>query len=474
MEYAELRKQYPEFIYEGYWIEETPSQIRITYDFAITGMAAHFHPAWSWDCCNALHFDASSPVVRKLVFSLGMTELISYWKCACPPRVLVRAGELDEAQLAWWKKLYFNGLGEFFYTNGLTPDIDGFMELVCEPKAEYCDAAYGGKAEEPVFYRERVLEGALIPVGGGKDSVVTMDLLKHCTGNAAYCINSRGATEGCIRMAGYEGENVVNVHRTLDAYLLQLNREGYLNGHTPFSAIVAFSSVLTAYIYGKKYVVLSNESSANESTVRNSHVNHQYSKSFEFERDFYHYMTEYIAAGVHYFSMLRPLSEYQIARLFADCTPFHSVFKSCNAGSKQDIWCCHCPKCMFVFMILSPFLSIQALTDIFGENMLENPAMRATMQELTGVVENKPFECVGSRDEVNAAVCRCIRRLNAAGEALPLLYEEYYHSPLYRQYEHASDYYEKYYDSAHLIPPELEVLLKERLRAVCWDTWENE
>lgn len=466
MEYAELREKYPEFVYEGYQIEETPQQIRITYDFSISGMAAHFHPSWSWDRCAALHFDAASPIIRKLIFSLGMTELISYWKCACPPRVVIRAGELDKEQLEWWKKLYFNGLGEFFYINGLTPEIDGFMELVCEPAAEYCDAPYGKTAEEPEFYQARVLEGALIPVGGGKDSVVTMDLLKNYAGTASYCINSRGATDACIRIAGYRGYNAVNVHRTLDPYLLQLNHEGYLNGHTPFSAIVAFSSVLTAYLYGKKYVVLSNESSANESTVRDSYVNHQYSKSFEFERDFHDYCAKYIASGVHYFSMLRPLSEYQIARLFADCRQYHAVFKSCNAGSRQDIWCCHCPKCMFVFMILSPFLSMQELTDIFGENMLENPAMRTTMQELTGVAENKPFECVGSRDEVNAAVCRSIQKIKAAGGTLPLLYEEYFHSPLYSQYENAAEYYETYYDGGHLIPPELERLLKERLASL--------
>ena len=67
--------------------------------------------------------------------------------------------------------------------------------------------------------------------------------------------------------------------------MLQLNSEGYINGHTPFSAIVAFSSVLTAALNGQKYITLSNENSANESTVKDSKVNHQYSKSYEFELD---------------------------------------------------------------------------------------------------------------------------------------------------------------------------------------------
>ena len=187
--------------------------------------------------------------------------------------------------------------------------------------------------------------------------------------------------------------------------MLELNQEGYLNGHTPFSALVAFSSLITAYLHNLKYIALSNEASANESTVAGSTVNHQYSKSFKFEQDFHNYEKEYIQSGIYYLSMLRPLSEFQIAEYFSRHPAYHEVFRSCNVGSKQDIWCGHCPKCLFVFLILSPFLSHSRLTEIFSTDMLEDRSMLEDFQKLTGLTEEKPFECVGSRDEVNAASC---------------------------------------------------------------------
>ncbi|MEI3199844.1 MAG: hypothetical protein V8S12_05515 [Lachnospiraceae bacterium] len=132
--------------------------------------------------------------------------------------------------------------------------------------------------------------------------------------------------------------------------------------------------------------------------MKGSTVNHRYSKSFEFESDFHNYEKKWLHSGTYYFSMLRPLSEFQIAKYFAKCTQYHRIFRSCNAGSKEDIWCGHCPKCLFVYLILSPFLSTDALREIFGRDMLEDPEMIQTLEQLAGVQEEKPFECVGSRN----------------------------------------------------------------------------
>ena len=231
--------------------------------------------------------------------------------------------------------------------------------------------------------------------------------------------------------------------------MLALNKEGYLNGHTPFSAIVAFSSVITAYVNNLKYVVLSNESSANESTVAGSTVNHQYSKSFEFEQDFNRYEKEYLRSGVYYFSLLRPLSEYQIASYFARLKQYHSVFRSCNKGSHTNVWCADCSKCLFVYLILSPFLSFEELEAIFGRNMGDDENLIPTFNQLIGhESDEKPFECVGSRDEVNFAICEAIRK----NETLPRLFEYYKTTPLYNEYFTKENPYPKFYDKANLIP----------------------
>ena len=200
-----------------------------------------------------------------------------------------------------------------------------------------------------------------------------------------------------------------------------------------FSSIVAFSAEITAYLNGLKYIVLSNESSANESTVVGQDVNHQYSKSFEFEQDFHSYEEKYLSTGQYYFSFLRPLAEFQIAKMFVSHRKYLPIFRSCNLGSKvsPDIWCGECPKCLFVCLILSPFLSLAELNDIFGRDMLNDEKMKEYFIELIGQSEHKPFECVGSIDEVNLAVSLAVRRLEQEGEKLPMLFEEYKARRLY-------------------------------------------
>ena len=107
-----LREKYPEFIYHSYNITDEGFSFR----FTIGGY--EFLPEWKW---NGLKIPEGMPreLIEYVIFSIGMTELVSYWKCACPPLVRVKCGALDEEQKRWWKKLYFGGLGEFFYRNGI-------------------------------------------------------------------------------------------------------------------------------------------------------------------------------------------------------------------------------------------------------------------------------------------------------------------------------------------------------------------
>lgn len=450
MTYDECRKQFPEFIYEQAEAVETADRLDLTYTFTIPGLKT-FRPAWSIPKNPQFPGRAlDHVVVQRLIFSIGMVELISYWKITCSPTVRIRAGALDAESAAWWKKQYYYGLGEFFYVNSIQAIESDFMTIVSE-----------GRQPEGEWYALS-LEGCLIPIGGGKDSAVTLELLRgNRASNACFIINPRGATLDTARVAGYDGQSVLALSRTLDPGMLELNRQGYLNGHTPFSALVAFSSVLTAYLNGKRYVVLSNESSANESTVQGSEVNHQYSKSVQFEEDFIRYEQRYIGSGVSYFSLLRPWSEYQIARYFSRLKPYHAIFRSCNAGSKQDIWCGNCPKCLFVYLILSPFLTTDELIAIFGRNLLEEASLLPLLEKLTGLQPEKPFECVGSREEVNTAICQTIARMQREGEPIPLLLREYMNQPLYEDMRRRKNPYDKFFESRHFLPAEFEKLLHE-------------
>ena len=336
------------------------------------------------------------------------------------------------------------------------------MEMVC---------ALGEEVKEPHDYAKKQdttgsEKGVLVPVGGGKDSAVTLELLKSADVPVfAYIINPRGATIHTTESADLDADHVISVHRTLDKRMLQLNKEGFLNGHTPFSALVAFSTVIAARMAGLSYIALSNESSANESTVQGSTVNHQYSKSFKFETDFHRYQTDYLPGSAYYFSMLRPLSEFQIAKYFAKQKQYHAIFRSCNAGSKTDSWCGHCPKCLFVYFILSPFLSREEVKEIFGTDMLEDETMQSTMEQLVGIQEEKPFECVGSRDEINTALVMTIDRLEKDGEKLPYLLKYYKTTGLYEEYKVKGDHFSGYFDEQNLVPTAWEKLVRKNCKS---------
>lgn len=305
--------------------------------------------------------------------------------------------------------------------------------------------------------------GAIIPVGGGKDSTVTLELLKeHKENNYCLIIGSKEPSMKCAQIAGYEDDEIIEISRTIDENIKRINSEGYLNGHTPFSAMLAFLSYLVAYLTGRKYIALSNESSANESNIDGEKINHQYSKSFEFEQDFREYVSKYLSDEVQYFSMLRPINELQIGMLFSRNEKYHKVFRSCNVGSKQIPWkwCCDCPKCLFVYCILSPFLYKEKLVNIFEEDMFENRELLNTFIELCGYGKNKPFECVGTYEEINFAISKTIVQLEERKQKLPYMLEYYRNN--YKLTDMNNKLIKQYNDENNL-PKEFADILKEQI-----------
>ncbi len=452
--YEKCRVDYPTFTYQGYHYSLDESGVNISYDFSIDNLS-EFHPTWCIPRITHIE-EVDEELLDEMIFSLGMVELVSYWKITCAPTVIIKDRLLTAEQISWWKKLYFNGLGEFYYTNDIKEEFDDFMEIICDSSKKSRDVSPAAATLISSGSKPRVM----IPVGGGKDSVVSIELLKDKCQCMPYIINSRGATEETV-VAAQLKEQTIYARRTLDKNMLDLNKEGYLNGHTPFSALVAFSSIIAGYLNNLNFVALSNESSANESTVADSYVNHQYSKSYEFEADFRHYERTFIGSGVFYFSFLRPLSELQIAMLFSRFKKYHGLFKSCNVGSKQDIWCGHCPKCLFVYIILSPFLSLEELDGIFGKRLFEDETLMEDFDKLCGILPEKPFECVGSRDEVNAAVTETISKYATAQMQLPVLLQHYQDSPVVPGV--AFENYRKQFSPEHALNDYFENIIKDAL-----------
>jgi UDP-N-acetyl-alpha-D-muramoyl-L-alanyl-L-glutamate epimerase len=394
--FENLRSEFPCFTYNNYHFEVIGNIIEMNFDFRI-GNSIRFNPKMKLKLNNYNTGNIKEEEMEGLVFHIGLIELISYWKSTCSQNILLKNFSLNAEQQSWWKKLYWKGLGEFFYQNSINISKNSFINFFFDENA---------KPAGELFYKHiEDSDKVIVPVGGGKDSVVTLESLKKEKEIIPFIINPRGATLDCARIAGFENiDNIVILEREIDKKLLELNDLGFLNGHTPFSAMLAFYTLLVSYGTNVREIALSNESSANEPTIPGTDINHQYSKSIEFEEDFRQYVNDNMNGCAHYYSYLRPFSELEIAKKFAGYPAYFNVFKSCNAGSKENSWCCRCSKCLFAYIILSPFIEDEKMISIFGEDLLDKKEMVQYFDELTGIAENKPFECVGTVEEVNRAI----------------------------------------------------------------------
>jgi hypothetical protein len=342
---------------------------------------------------------------------------------------VVHAAVLNDEQTAWWLDLLRRGMGEFFYVNKLDWRAPDFVSIT-NPASVRERAAVAIPAALPESRVPSPEPRDLVLASGGKDTVVTLELLREA-GRPFDCmlLNPTKAALAVVAEAGKDnkGRHPIIVRRTIDAKLLELNQQGYLNGHTPFSALLAFLATAVAALFGHGRVIVSNERSAEEPGVEylGHPINHQYSKTFEFEGKFREYAAKYLpvssahAGHVEYVSLLRPLYELQIAERFARYPQYFQHFRSCNRGQADNSWCGRCPKCLFVYVVLGPFLDHGQLISIFGTDLGANPDNAEILRTLLGMDRAKPFECVGTREETVAALFLTVKHFRDQGIALP-------------------------------------------------------
>jgi len=343
----------------------------------------------------------------RLVFLLSG---VSYYKTAAPPVIDYGATMLTEAEEAFLREFYLQGLAEFAYRNNL--DLTA-LHLQAERGPDQPSAP-----RTPPGPRR-----ALVPFGGGIDSIVTVEQVRR-QADAALFVVSRPADrfDAIEQPAAVTGLPVVRAEREIDPQLLRSAELGFLNGHVPVTGILSAIAVLAAVLTGRDAVVMSNEWSASIPTLEfGGHpVNHQYSKSEEFEAAFRDVLADQgsgVARLPEYFSWLRDRTELWVGREFAALTRYHDSFRSCNKAFYTErarrfaYWCGRCDKCCFIDLILAPFLPAETLRRIFavaGEP-LDDPGLAAKFRSLLGAGA-KPFECVGEVTECRAAVLLAARR----------------------------------------------------------------
>lgn len=335
---------------------------------------------------------AESSALEKTLNALHLAAGISYYKTFCPSEIRIDYRELHTADAEFFTKFYLMGLGEFAVEN----DLD-LQKVIHFPATA---------PHSPTAAPLSLPPSNVVPIGGGKDSLVSLEIIKKAKQPfRPLAVNAGRPILEVINSAGCS--EPILIRRTLDPALFALNKHGAYNGHVPITGILSFIMAFASILYGYDTVIMSNEQSANEGNMTwgGLDINHQYSKSLEFEQDFKRYMTGHVLKNFTYFSLLRPLSESGIAALFAQQKKYFPTFKSCNrnfhidAGERKYGWCCDCPKCRFVYLALAPFIGKTDMVDIFGTDMLDDAAQETGFRELCGLEGHKPFECVGEIEE---------------------------------------------------------------------------
>jgi UDP-N-acetyl-alpha-D-muramoyl-L-alanyl-L-glutamate epimerase len=465
MTLAEFRQQHPRFIYDSFQTELTLAGLKITHHFQIEPNIK-FYPTVTIEGTTSKQWEAIPQKLRDdWVFHLGLAEIPSYWKATASPEIIIKAGYLNPDQIAWWHNLLIKGMGEYFYVNQIDFTRENFINWqVVTPKPPSTS-----NLDYPPTQ-----SSYLVPIGGGKDSTLTLCLFdQKQLDYDVFLLNPTPAMKQIAQIA--HPQQTIIAKRIIDSRLLELNKRGYLNGHTPFSAYLGFLGRFVGFIFGHQSVVISNERSSNEGNTlfHDITINHQYSKTYEFEQGFDQYLKKNGLISPHqtapaYFSLLRPLYELQISQLFLAYSQFDqysAIFRSCNRGQKTNTWCGECPKCLFAFISFYPFLATKKLVKIFGQNLFTKKSLLDEALALMGNTKAKPFDCVGTHEESLAAFYLCIKKARSNQADLPALLQLVWDQVLSKQHnlEQRSQQILHGWNQDHQVPNKLEAMIKDAI-----------
>ena len=349
--------------------------------------------------------------VQRALQLLHLIAGVSYYKAGVPAQVSIDSYAIDADTAALVETVYLNGLGEFAYRNGL--NLRGRFKLPVNESLSLRERGWGQGSKAPDL---NLSHHALVAIGGGKDSLVSIEALR--TAGVAETVTWIGGSQLIRACAERTGLPMLNIGRTLAPELFELNRQGAWNGHIPVTAVNSAIMVLAALVQGVDQVAFSNERSASYGSqiAGTGEVNHQWSKGWAFEKAFGEYVQQHVAADLQYYSLLRPLSELAVARQFARTDFYDAHFSSCNRnfhilGERPvNRWCGVCPKCHFVFLALAPFMPKTRLVRIFGRNLLDDSEQAGGYDALLEFQDHKPFECVGEGKESRAAMATLAAR----------------------------------------------------------------
>lgn len=159
LKFNDFREKYSIFHYDSYQYSIYDSKIDLQFYFHCNDL--QFSPKMSIAFGKHLLQTIKKEELDGLVFHIGMIELISYWKAFASPIIEIDHFSLSEEQQSWWKKLYWKGLGEFFYQNQIETSIDTFLNFKFSENPH--------PIEHFTYLKIEKSNSVIVPIGGGKD-----------------------------------------------------------------------------------------------------------------------------------------------------------------------------------------------------------------------------------------------------------------------------------------------------------------
>lgn len=366
-------------------------------------------------------FFAPKPGTNTSSFNLlddpGLTQLLdqamflafiligtSYYK-AHPTKNIRLDRPLDDFQARFFSTVFQEGLSQYAFENRLTRD-----------KLATFKPTPGFQNKPAVEYRG---QGVLALQSGGKDSLLVAELLNEHNINFVPWYISSSSDRSHPNVIdhlddGFNHQKASVVYRQIDH--LHLQQTGGLNGHVPVTFIVESLALIQAILNNQNVILTSigREGEEPHAMIGDLPVNHQWSKTWQAEQLMTEYIKRYLSPDLHLGSPIRHLSELRIADLFVQkCWQKYGYsFSSCNeANYKQNNqnstlkWCGHCAKCANSYLLFCPFIPPQFLQSLFGDkDLFLDQNLTQIFKGLLGVGgEMKPFECVGSVEELRSA-----------------------------------------------------------------------
>lgn len=399
----QLRNSYPVFRIDDASVEIQGRSVMLKFAFSVADMT--FRPVVRLHGLRPEETARlSTETSRRLVRALAVIEAFSYWKAFCSPTIEVALPPPDADELGWWRSFWPDAMAEFFYRNGIDFTDAGFLDIVTAPGQEAVSSA-GTEARET---ESTALEAIpLVMFSGGKDSLaLALTLSDGGRRQIDYFLYNPTSEQSHLAESVAAGGRLLQVERHILPELLALNAADHPNGHTPYSAYLAVVAMLMGHLRGSQHVVAGNSRSDDEPNIDSYFgrpVNHQWTKTYDFEKALRNYRDRWVPCAPTYSSPFRPLFELQVLSLLSGSIDSYLRTASCNR-TKGIGWCGECAKCAWVFLATAALFGHRTAVQKFGVDLFARPDLSELYARMAGLVGTKPFECTGTEEEVRVAV----------------------------------------------------------------------